>query len=284
MDAVNSLDINASRTEYINVLRQISEENLDALEDQIIQMTGIDPAYVRTISADEMNKTIGRFQKKGWDPRDIPGVTTARIYVDEGDLNLYFEKIKGEFKVVKEYPEKPENKGQVAVDVRLPSGTIAQIQIYAKSPQMPQEITDEIALETGNKMGSTYALVLEGKTTDEVIDNLIVSDNAAQLTKNKGMDVSGWTYTVEPDFYEHTRNKHGPGREWRKGQEAITEEDVKWVPEIMRNPDNVQLGTTEEGENSITFIKRIDGTIYYVQIVGADKKQLVAKTMWKFKR
>jgi hypothetical protein len=286
MEAVNNLNIDTSSIEYINAIRQISEENLDALENQIIQVTGIDPSEIRIIDTKIFDKKIERFNRQGKDPKSMPDVITARIDVDEKDLYLYRDKIKKGFNYIneKQYfntPTNPANRS-IYVNVRLPSGIFAQIQIYAISPMTPREITPKIVPELQVKLGYMYDMIDKGILTREVIDNLRISNDVAQRVKNAmKIDVRGWTYTIDADFFRHALGGHGLGYEWRTDQVAISKEDFQQVPEIMRNPDKIQKGKTEDGKDGIIFVKHVDGTIYYFQIVGADRKHLIAWTMWK---
>ena len=65
-----------------------------------------------------------------------------------------------------------------------------------------------------------------------------------------------------------------------RGQLAITAEDLKAIPYILTDYDNIRKGTSKDGRPSIIFEKRVDGTVNLVEVVAGGRK-IAAKTMWK---
>jgi ppGpp synthetase/RelA/SpoT-type nucleotidyltranferase len=131
---LDSIDINTSRQEYINTLRQIGKENLIPFDNQISEVTGIKPSETRIKSVPRMDKKIRRYQGRGLNPREIPNGLGARIEVQENEIYQQLEKVKNGFNVlsVDDYFKNPTEKGYkgINVTVRLPNGMLGEIQIH----------------------------------------------------------------------------------------------------------------------------------------------------------
>jgi hypothetical protein len=95
--------------------------------------------------------------------------------------------------------------------------------------------------------------------------------------------VDGNAHSVESEFFRHVYKSHGDAaKEARRGQVKIVRADFAALPGIIEHPDNVKKTKTRSGQNAITYIKRVNGTIYFVEEVRKGRI-LMAKTMWKKK-
>ncbi|APM37955.1 hypothetical protein BS101_04000 [Clostridium kluyveri] len=77
-------------------------------------------------------------------------------------------------------------------------------------------------------------------------------------------------------------NRHGnPNGEARKGQIAITSNDIKQIPNIINNYDYIKKGNLNRKNQTIVYMKDIKGMVYYVEVISESKNTLSSKTMWK---
>jgi hypothetical protein len=100
------------------------------------------------------------------------------------------------------------------------------------------------------------------------------------------IDLSGYTHEIDLYGVRHAIAEHGDAEgEAKRGQIAITDEDIKGIPLIIKNYDTVKhIGKTPKGLNVFEYRKKIDGTVVYVEEARTGKRTLTIKTMWKFKR
>ena len=99
-----------------------------------------------------------------------------------------------------------------------------------------------------------------------------------------GIDTTNRNHIVTNDDIRHMINEHGNSIvEAKKGQIAITIDDIKNIPNIIENYDKIVRGTNNKQGETIRYIKNAnDGISYVVEIIP--KKQnmnLKIKTMWK---
>lgn len=110
-----------------------------------------------------------------------------------------------------------------------------------------------------------------------------VSRAATEMFQNLGIDVSGYQHMVDNSGIRHTFIQHGQaGTELPRGQEPVTPEDFGNLPDVIANPDTVELaGKTKQGRETIQYRKRINGHIIVVEEARTGKKRLALVSMWK---
>lgn len=99
-----------------------------------------------------------------------------------------------------------------------------------------------------------------------------------------GIDVSG--HNIALKGYEVRKillNSHGDEKvEVARGQEPITMDDLKNIPSVITNPDDVSLSEKEyEGKPALLFEKTIDGKNYVVAYVSRKHHDIAIQTMYK---
>ena len=107
----------------------------------------------------------------------------------------------------------------------------------------------------------------------------VVKDSISKKIKMiTGIDVSGRKHDIR-----HMLKEHGnPAVESKKGQIAITEKDIKKIPDIISNPTNITTGTDNRLGKTIRYIKKYnDNSTTVVEVVPSNSKSLIIKTMWK---
>lgn len=107
---------------------------------------------------------------------------------------------------------------------------------------------------------------------------------AEAIKKATGMDVQNFTHVWFSEDVRHIKNRHGVGNEKNKKQIGLTQEDIEKAIDVIKSPDRIEKGTTDNGRESIRFMKaNSNGEYTVVEVVSNDKKQLAIKTMWNKK-
>ncbi len=122
--------------------------------------------------------------------------------------------------------------------------------------------------------------VLKGETHKADYAEVTESE-AARIQKETGRNVRGFKHSIDQNSIRHISNQHGPGRERRPGQSAITHEDFAKIPEIVSNPDKIESGITARGLPAIKYTKKIGTDHMYVEEEWSREKRLMAKTFYK---
>lgn len=95
-----------------------------------------------------------------------------------------------------------------------------------------------------------------------------VSDRAAQETLDSfGVDISGYTQILTDNDIRHIKNSHG---EQTKEKYPVTAEDIKKIPDIIENFDDVLYVSRRDGKAGIFFVKQHNGVTYYLEQMQGD--------------
>ena len=108
--------------------------------------------------------------------------------------------------------------------------------------------------------------------------------NGASIEKAVGFPTVGFVIVLENGTARHTLLRHGdPSTEARRGQLAVTMNDLALVPQLLAEFDTVEpADPTKQGASQARFCKRI-GTIDYEVFAEARRaaRQVAFKTMLK---
>lgn len=108
--------------------------------------------------------------------------------------------------------------------------------------------------------------------------------NAAAIARAAGFPVTGFTVVIENGTARHTMRHHGnPTAEAKRGQLAVTEDDLARSPQLLCEFDTVEpADPTKQGTVQVRLRKRI-GTVDYEVFaeVRRSAKQIAFKTMVK---
>jgi len=108
--------------------------------------------------------------------------------------------------------------------------------------------------------------------------------NAAAIGKVVSFPVIGFAVVLENSTARHTLRRHGDtAAEAKRGQTAVTKDDLALLPQLLCEFDTVEPAeTTKQGTIQARFCKRI-GTMDYEVFaeVRRTAKQLAFKTMLK---
>lgn len=108
--------------------------------------------------------------------------------------------------------------------------------------------------------------------------------NAAAVGKAVGFPVTGFAVVLENSTARHTLRRHrDAATEAKRGQIAVTKDDLALLPQLLCEFDTVEPAeTTKQGTIQVRFHKRIGTTDYEVFAeVRRTAKQLAFKTMLK---
>ena len=135
-----------------------------------------------------------------------------------------------------------------------------------------------------NKLNTEIQQATQNKTSKGKVTLGKVTENIAQRVKILlGINVENRTHILSDNDIRHMLNEHGdPIKESKKGQIAITTEDISKIPEIISSYDDIIKGNVNKNGETIRYIKNFeDGTTYMVEVVPENSKTLNVKTMWK---
>ncbi|MDR1453558.1 MAG: hypothetical protein LBJ25_06270 [Candidatus Margulisbacteria bacterium] len=117
------------------------------------------------------------------------------------------------------------------------------------------------------------------KTKIGKVDNWSIAQ-----AKKVGIDIEGYDHEVTSDFYEHIEKHKNVQEENNRGNIAITDEDIRKIPEIIEQVDYGVFGFRRDNEYRIIYAKHFkDGTsLYFEEILSGKKnKTLRGKTLYK---
>ena len=110
-----------------------------------------------------------------------------------------------------------------------------------------------------------------------------VSKNAAKKIKDAtGLNVRTYRHAADTSSFVHVFNRHGEGKTTDIA-DAITEQDIARIPDIIEHFDKVERGNSESGYPTILYTKKCEGVVYYVEEMKPvdGTNLLVTKTMFK---
>jgi hypothetical protein len=127
----------------------------------------------------------------------------------------------------------------------------------------------------------------KGQSREELMQ--VTEEDAAKILSATGINVAGYTHTIDKSGVNHSYNSHGQKRENLRGQRILANEDFLRIPEIIKEYDSVKRPLNQKGEYAkssngnelILYTKKFsDGSTYYVEEVRTGKKELAIATMW----
>lgn len=106
---------------------------------------------------------------------------------------------------------------------------------------------------------------------------------AEKIYSETGLDVSGYNSTLRAsEVKKILQYSHGDeATEIKRGQRAITIDDLKSIPQIIQSPDKIELDTQQyEGKPVIRFVKTLNGRTTVVTYVSKKHHDLTVQTMY----
>ena len=129
---------------------------------------------------------------------------------------------------------------------------------------------------------SKSVFVKDAILSDEVKPNLslgaVSEDLVQKIATEYGVDISGYTHVLNDNDLRHIYNRHGPHT---KEKYPITTEDLKQIPNIIDQADNVYYVSRKDGKSGIYYEKRHNGITYYLEAISTGEGILQNKQMFK---
>lgn len=97
--------------------------------------------------------------------------------------------------------------------------------------------------------------------------------------------LADYSHSVDRSAINHIKGKHGDGEtERRRGQEAVTAEDVARIPDIVTAYDDIRTNLrTDQGAQRVAYAKALDdGVLVYIEDVSRKRNDMRGVTLWKY--
>ncbi len=113
----------------------------------------------------------------------------------------------------------------------------------------------------------------KGKIVYGIVSERLKND----IINEYGEDISERVHVLMDNDIRHIRNSHG---EKTNEKYPVTKEDIKQIPDIVENYDDVLLLEREDGKKGLMYVKRHNGITYYLEAFLGEK-ELTNKQMIK---
>ena len=164
-------------------------------------------------------------------------------------------------------------------------GTCTSCAKRAENMKKVAGLVDELAKKSpdGKKPGWAHK--------EETLGEVDAKTAAAISAAMPEINAEGQTFEVDTTQLQHALNDHGVGRETNENQIPITPDDLRKIPDVLSDYDEIVPGKgVKDGKknNAVIFKKKFeDGTLACVEIDQYSEKRksriLRFKTMWKEK-
>lgn len=124
--------------------------------------------------------------------------------------------------------------------------------------------------------------LINTKNNNSKVDIGPVSDNVINAGIKANIDLRGYRHNIDKSALNHIINRHGKTENYRN-QIPITNDDIKNIPDVIYNADNVEYsGKNEKGLDTFQYRKtNQNGEIYYIEEVRTGKRTLTTNSMYK---
>jgi len=121
------------------------------------------------------------------------------------------------------------------------------------------------------------ALAVQNQKAPYEVIGVVEPDVARRIKENTGQDALVFRHVIDPSFVSHVFSRHGIGNEKEPGHRGVEPKDILRIPDVLLHPDDVQTGSRP---GNVVFVKRVNGTIYYVESARPGSRTLEPRTMW----
>lgn len=107
-----------------------------------------------------------------------------------------------------------------------------------------------------------------------------LADEAAKA----GLKLDGYAYVMDVSAVRHTLKNHGDAKtEAARGQVAVTEADLRALPDLFAEPDHAAFGATDKQGKPLVFLSKgqPDGSTLVLAQARTGKQHLALWSMWK---
>ncbi|ROW31545.1 hypothetical protein CGZ60_09835, partial [Neisseria animalis] len=163
----------------------------------------------------------------------------------------------------------------------VPSDTVAQ--------GVPQRNRDgglpELWQAAKAKIRDLAGRVSADKSLREQVDLVPVSPQEAELAKQHGLDIAGFTHMIDSSAINHVLKNHGNEKtERNRGNVAVTADDFETVADVIANPDTMVFGgSTRLKRDAVFYVKKMDdGSTAVIEEVRTGKRKMAVTSMRKY--
>ena len=112
---------------------------------------------------------------------------------------------------------------------------------------------------------------------------IVGDEEASRLKAATGLDLAGYRRFLDYQAISHILAEHGDAAaEDRRGQDAVTEQDLLLIVDVVLHPDTVTHGgETRRHLDAVLYAKRVNGWICCVEEVRTGDRLLAVKTFYK---
>lgn len=129
------------------------------------------------------------------------------------------------------------------------------------------------AVETREKGNVNFPKQKSGIVIGEV-DERLIND----IKTSSGVDLTGAVHVINDNDIRHIKNSHGEGTNEKY---AVTADDQKQIPDIIKNYDDVLYVKSDGGKEGIYYVKQHNGVTYYLEAIKEGGTTLSNKQMIK---
>ena len=130
-------------------------------------------------------------------------------------------------------------------------------------------------------------IVNEGKNRSEKREIGNVTEQLVNLAaESANLNLNGYTHNIDTSSIIHIRNNHGnPKVESKRGQIAVTKEDLKKIPQFIYDWDFIAFGgKNKRHQDVVIYGKNMpDGSSIYMEEIRTRQKTLTTNTLIKYK-
>lgn len=238
------------------------DEAFEAMQAELTQPTAkamplqalADPRVIEDIAEE------GGLQSRHWrEPADHPASSESALLHRPGEetVALADQNVNGSV----ENAQRPTEQGR---EIVVKQGR------YDSIPELVQATFTEEGRKISGKMFVDYSTVSD--------------QNARAIMDATGLDVSGYTRSLNGSSVAHILKQHGEGGvrlNDHKNQLPIGVKDLEMLPQILEAPDIIEHSVSERGVDVIISKKQVGDKYIVLEEAFSGRRKLVPLTMWK---
>lgn len=255
-------------------LEQKKPDRYSEMMYKLEQMTADENGSDYFYDADEVSVLIDKYKEKLELARAQNGAQTENVGAQAESTRAQTENIGAQAEIKTEKADAQAKNSSAQKNTR---GIFDENIGTREKPATQEDVNNyvEYALEYGDKKRNAEDVA---KQKDSIIYGQASERLVSDMQTLYGVDVEGKTHVLNDNDIRHIDNSHGRGNANEKY--PVTAADLKQIPDIVENYDNVYYVTKKNGQVGIYYEKRHNGTTYYLEAVG-DGNLLYNKQMIK---
>ena len=193
---------------------------------------------------------------------------------------------------------------EAGADINKDSLEVINQKLKAYEQSLAQETTPQYNPELDDFIPFQSSITLSNPNLSQDIEELVselekdknvsdwreigkVSNTLSNLARqNINMDLAEYNHNIDTSSINHIFKNHGDvAKEERRGQIAVTKDDLKNIPNIVYNWDFIAFGgKNKHNQDVIIYGKNMpDGSSVYIEEIRTGRKTLTTNTLIKYK-